>query len=119
MSSSQTGAKPEAVRSRPCRLRGALRPGAERPDFGDLFSLQGLRNPGPTLRRWRSEWKERLAKNPAPDLKLPPGQIQPIGYVVLRHSIRLDRPVQAFERWTLTPANAVIFYMSVVNMHVY
>src|SRR5215813_4963837 len=26
----------------------------------DLFSLQGLRNLGPTLRRWREEWKERL-----------------------------------------------------------
>ena len=65
----------------------------------DLFSLQGLKNLGPTLRRWRVEWKERLAKNPVADLKLPPGSIQPIGYVVLRHSIRLDRPVQAFDRW--------------------
>ena len=25
--------------------------------------------------------------------------IQPIGYIVLRHSIRLDRPVKSFERW--------------------
>lgn len=65
----------------------------------DLFSLQGLKNLGPTLRRWRGEWKERLEKNPVADLKLPPGSIQPIGYVVLRHSIRLDRPVQAFDRW--------------------
>lgn len=65
----------------------------------DLFSLQGLRNLGPALRRWREEWKERLAKNPVPDLNLPSGIIQPIGYMVLRHSIRLDRPVKAFERW--------------------
>jgi chromosome partitioning protein len=65
----------------------------------DLFSLQGLRNLGPALRRWREGWQERLSKNPAPDLALPPGDIQPLGYIVLRHSIRLDRPVKAFERW--------------------
>lgn len=65
----------------------------------DLFSLQGLRNLGPALRRWRQEWAERLQKNPVHDLPLPPGDIKPIGYVVLRHSIRLDRPVKAFERW--------------------
>ncbi len=65
----------------------------------DLFSLQGLRNLGPALRRWRQEWKERLQRNPVPDLLLPSGDIQPIGYMVLRHSIRLDRPVKAFDRW--------------------
>jgi cellulose biosynthesis protein BcsQ len=65
----------------------------------DLFSLQGLQNLGPALRRWRDEWQERLAKNPVVDLNLPSGTIRPIGYMVLRHSIRLDRPVKAFERW--------------------
>ena len=65
----------------------------------DLFSLQGLRNLGPTLQQWRREWGERLGKKPVGDLDLPSGSIQPIGYMVLRHSIRLDRPVKAFERW--------------------
>ena len=65
----------------------------------DLFSLQGLQNLGPALRRWREEWRERLQKNPVKDLALPKGIIKPIGYVVLRHSIRLDRPVKAFDRW--------------------
>lgn len=65
----------------------------------DLFSLQGLKNLGPALGRWREDWKERVSKNPAPDLELPPGGIRPIGYMVLRHSIRLDRPVKAFDRW--------------------
>lgn len=64
-----------------------------------LFSLQGLQNLGPALHKWRDDWKERLKKNPVPDLDLPAAGIQPIGYVVLRHSIRLDRPVKAFERW--------------------
>lgn len=65
----------------------------------DLFSLQGLENLGPALKRWRQEWGQRLKRNPVPDLELPKGAIKPIGYIVLRHSIRLDRPVQAFERW--------------------
>ena len=65
----------------------------------DLFSLQGLENLGPALRRWRAEWTERLQKNPDPAINLPKGTIAAVGYMVLRHSIRLDRPVKAFERW--------------------
>lgn len=65
----------------------------------DLFSLQGLRNLGPRLRQWQSEWLERVAKNPVPDLKLPTGRMKPVGYIVMRHAIRLDRPVKAYERW--------------------
>jgi chromosome partitioning protein len=65
----------------------------------DLFSLQGLKNLGPTLQRWRTEWQERLVKNPDPSLYLPQGQMQPIGYIVLQHAVRLDRPVRAFQRW--------------------
>ena len=65
----------------------------------DLFSLQGLRNLGPSLRRWRQQWQERVPKNPASDLFLPTGRIEPAGYTVLQHSVRLDRPVKAYERW--------------------
>lgn len=66
----------------------------------DLFSLQGLRNLGPTLRRWRSEWQTRFENNPEPgDLELPNGNMSPLGYVVLQHGVRLDRPVKAYGRW--------------------
>lgn len=65
----------------------------------DLFSLQGLKNLGPTLRRWREEWQERIPKNPASDLALPEGKMQPVGYVILQHGVRFDRPVKAFQRW--------------------
>ena len=33
------------------------------------------------------------------DLELPAGLIKPLGYVVIQHSIRLDRPVKAYEKW--------------------
>lgn len=65
----------------------------------DLFSLQGLHNLGPTLRTWRSAWQERLKHNPEHGLILPSGHMQPIGYIVLQHAVRLDRPVRAYERW--------------------
>ncbi len=65
----------------------------------DLYSLQGLRNLGPTLRRWREEWKERRPRNPVQQLSIPEGAMQPAGYVVLQHAVRLDRPVQAYAKW--------------------
>ncbi|MCA1670806.1 MAG: ParA family protein [Actinobacteria bacterium] len=65
----------------------------------DLFSLQGLRNLGPTLRRWREEWRARVPKNPDPDLELPPGGMRPAGYVLQQHGVRLGRAVGAYQRW--------------------
>jgi len=66
----------------------------------DLFSLQGLRNLGPTLRNWRKEWAERFKRNPDPDLQLPPENgMKPVGYVIQQHAMRMDRPVKAYGRW--------------------
>jgi chromosome partitioning protein len=65
----------------------------------DLFSLQGLRNLGPAFKKWRREWQDRLARRPSEDIPLPEGRIEPIGYVVQQHSVRLDRPVKAYEKW--------------------
>lgn len=66
----------------------------------DLYSLQGLRNLGPILAQWRQGWQERLHKAPASmAISLPSGTMQPVGYVVLQHAVRLDRPVQAYSRW--------------------
>ena len=69
------------------------------PLAGDLYSLQGLRNLGPTLRNWRSEWTDRRDRNPIEGFPIPKGKMQPIGYVVQQHSVRLGRPVKAFDRW--------------------
>ena len=65
----------------------------------DLYSLQGLRNLGPTLRRWRSEWKDRLNRSPQDDLELPAGEMEPIGYITMQHAIRSDRPTRAYGWW--------------------
>ena len=65
----------------------------------DLFSLQGLRNLGPTLRRWREEWRRRLDNWASPQFALPGGGMKPIGYVVQQHSVRLSRPVRAYDKW--------------------
>lgn len=65
----------------------------------DLFSLQGLRNLGPTLRRWRADWKKRLNNWETPAFSLPAGTMQPLGYVVQQHGVRLSRPVKAYDRW--------------------
>lgn len=65
----------------------------------DLFSIQGLRNLGPTLQTWRREWQTRLQQNPARDLPLPGAVMKPLGYVVLQFGIRESRPVSAYDRW--------------------
>lgn len=71
------------------------------PIAADLYSLQGLKNLGPTLREWRKQWEDRLTRRPeTPDLSLPRGGMRPSGYVILQHAVRLDRPVKAYERWT-------------------
>ena len=64
----------------------------------DLFSLQGLKNLGPTLRDWRAVWADLLKKAPA-DLPMPKGAMQPVGYIVMQHSILDSRPVMAYKRW--------------------
>ncbi|WP_419166526.1 ParA family protein [Candidatus Palauibacter sp.] len=65
----------------------------------DLFSRQGLRNLGPTLRRWRSEWGKRRQNRDSPEFDLPHGKMEPIGYVIQQHGVRLSRPVKAYDRW--------------------
>jgi cellulose biosynthesis protein BcsQ len=69
------------------------------PLAADLYSLQGLRNLGPTLHRWREEWSERRERNPVMGLSIPSGEMRPVGYVLMQHAVRLDRPVKAYERW--------------------
>jgi cellulose biosynthesis protein BcsQ len=65
----------------------------------DLFSLQGLKNLGPTLRSWRSLWKKRVENWASPAFALPEGRMMPLGYIVQQHGVRLSRPVKAYDKW--------------------
>lgn len=65
----------------------------------DLFSLRGLQNLGPTLTSWRRDWSKRRENWDRPGFRLPRGTMKPIGYVVQQHSVRLGRPVKAYDKW--------------------
>ena len=65
----------------------------------DLSSLQGLRNLGPTLNRWREDWKRRRDNWKQPEFQLPDGEMRPVGYVVQQPGLRLSCPVKAYDKW--------------------
>jgi chromosome partitioning protein len=69
------------------------------PLAADLYSLQGLRNLGPTLRDWRADWRKRLDNWSNPTFELPAGHMQPAGYILMQHTERLSRPVKAYKKW--------------------
>ncbi|MFA5505875.1 MAG: AAA family ATPase [Vulcanimicrobiota bacterium] len=64
----------------------------------DLFSLQGLRNLGPTLSKWRSDWTT-IRSNAPPDISVPAGEMRPLGYVLLQHGVFSKRVVKAYANW--------------------
>lgn len=69
------------------------------PLAADLFSLQGLRNLGPTLQAWRADWNKRVDNWTAPSFALPAGRMLPVGYILMQHSERLSRPAKAYQKW--------------------
>lgn len=65
-----------------------------------LFSLQGLKNLGPTLKIWRQGWKQRLDLKPdGLSISLPKGLMAPAGYIVMQHVARKNRPARAYQQW--------------------
>lgn len=83
------------------------------PMAADLFSLQGLKNLGSRLEKWRKEWNKRKSENPDKDLKLPNSAIKPLGYVIMQHGIKESRPVKSYLKW----ANRIprVFVEAVLN----
>jgi cellulose biosynthesis protein BcsQ len=72
----------------------------------DLFSLQGLKNLGPTLSNWKKNWAKRLDNwkdsqeaCEYPTFMLPRSAMQPIGYLCQQYGVRLNRPVIAYDQW--------------------
>jgi chromosome partitioning protein len=67
----------------------------------DLFSMQGLRNLGPTLRTWRAEWAARVALFPATKVALPHAPMLPAGYIVQQLALRRGTASpRAYARWS-------------------
>ena len=77
----------------------------------DLFSLQGQRNLGPALARWRTEWSKRLDNWESPNFPLPTGAMKPVGYIVQQHGVNLGRPVQAYDKWVNRMPEAYARYL--------
>ncbi|MFA1540468.1 ParA family protein [Actinomadura monticuli] len=69
------------------------------PLAADLFSLRGLRNLGPALRDWRATWQGTVLPKIPQDISAPSGEMRPLGYVIMQPTMRLDRPVKAYQRW--------------------
>ncbi len=65
----------------------------------DLIALQGLKYLGPTCRQWGETWRQASGQSSLEGLALPPGEMTPIGYVLMRHAERLGRPSLAYEEW--------------------
>lgn len=69
------------------------------PLAADLFSLQALRNLGPTLENWRADWRKRLDNWKNPEFALPQGRMLPAGYILVQHMERPRRPIMAYKHW--------------------
>lgn len=66
----------------------------------DLFSLQGLRNLGPSLENWKKTWSNIIKPHAiSAEIEHPQAKMKPIGYVIMQHGIREGRPVKSFQRW--------------------
>ncbi len=64
----------------------------------DLLSLQGLKNLGPTLRKWRSTWAAASSQAPRNLGEMPQGSMNPVGYVLMQHAERYGRPTKAYAK---------------------
>ncbi|MFQ3574932.1 MAG: AAA family ATPase [Cytophagales bacterium] len=70
------------------------------PVASDLFSLQGIKNLGQTLRKWKKDWNQRLEQRPDKiSFEIPTNKSIPIGYIVMQYSAKESRPVKSYLRW--------------------
>lgn len=69
------------------------------PIGADLFSIQGLRNLGPTFTNWRYEWQQRLDVAPDNRDDQPRGELRCAGYVVTQPNLYGGEVTKAYRRW--------------------
>jgi cellulose biosynthesis protein BcsQ len=67
------------------------------------WARKGLETLGDSLRTWRTAWgrcrAQAEAQQPELSSEMPDGGMNPLGYIVWQHPLRLDRPVSAYEKW--------------------
>jgi chromosome partitioning protein len=69
------------------------------PVASDMFSLQGIKNLGNTLKTWKNGWARRLASYQKDKSEVPAGEVQPGGYVIMQYTAKERRPVKAYLRF--------------------
>jgi cellulose biosynthesis protein BcsQ len=70
------------------------------PVASDLFSLQGIKNLGTTLDRWKKQWKQRRDFAPQNLItSIPKNSSIPAGYMVMQYSAKESRPVKSYMKW--------------------
>jgi cellulose biosynthesis protein BcsQ len=70
------------------------------PVASDLFSLQGIRNLGQALGKWKKDWAQRKEQQPlSVSFEAPAKNAIPIGYILMQYSAKESRPVQASLQW--------------------
>jgi chromosome partitioning protein len=78
----------------------------------DLYSIQGMKNLGPTWREWRQQWQQRLLQLPRDaGIEAPEGEMQPEGYVVMQPNASDTRHESAYpwlDRIAATYRDAVL-----------
>lgn len=48
---------------------------------------------------WRQTWHRKVLPDLPPGIDAPAGRMLPLGYVIMQPTMRLDRPVKAYQRW--------------------
>jgi len=87
------------------------------PVASDLFSLQGLKNLGTTLNKWRQQWDARKQTKPKDiNISIPENRFLPAGYIVMQYSAKESRPVKSYLRWANRIPN--VFREFVMGVHV-
>lgn len=70
------------------------------PVASDLFSLQGIKNLGTTLKQWKEEWEQRKHYKPQNlTFNIPENHTNPIGYIVMQYTAKDSRPVKSYIKW--------------------